>query len=139
MDKLLAAETDWRLANMRRNRRKPGRQFVLATYLKQPAEYLTSRHDAEPREELLGWAEWQDPGYNKAADREAGFHELGRLAVFRDTQIALRREQQQQQQKQHVLRRGSRKRTLETTSEGVASELPGDDGSVELGVCKRRP
>ncbi|KAH6854100.1 hypothetical protein B0I37DRAFT_388243 [Chaetomium sp. MPI-CAGE-AT-0009] len=61
-DRLLAAETDWRLADMRRNRRIPGRNFFVATYLKQPAVYLTSLHGAQPREEILGWAEWQDPG-----------------------------------------------------------------------------
>lgn len=60
-DRLLAAETDWRFANMRKNRRTAGRHFLVATYLKQPAVYLTSRHGAQPREEILGWAEWQDP------------------------------------------------------------------------------
>ncbi|EAQ92959.1 predicted protein [Chaetomium globosum CBS 148.51] len=61
-ERLLAAETDWRLADMRKNRRTPGRHFLVATYLKQPAAYLTSLHGAQPREEILGWAEWQDPG-----------------------------------------------------------------------------
>lgn len=61
-DRLLAAETDWRLADMRKNRRTPGRHFLVATYLKQPAVYLTSLHGAQPKEEILGWAEWQDPG-----------------------------------------------------------------------------
>lgn len=61
-DKLLAAEAEWRLADMRHNRRRPGRHFIVATYLKQPADYLTRRHGSQVREELLGWAEWQDPG-----------------------------------------------------------------------------
>jgi hypothetical protein len=65
-DKLLAAEADWRLADMRQNRRRPGRHFVVATYLKQPADYLTRRHGSQAREELLGWAEWQDPSHPAA-------------------------------------------------------------------------
>ena len=65
-DKLLAAEADWRLADMRQNRLRPGRHFIVATYLKQPADYLTRRHGSQAREELLGWAEWQDPS-NPAA------------------------------------------------------------------------
>jgi hypothetical protein len=65
-DKLLAAEADWRLADMRQNRRRAGRHFIVATYLKQPADYLTRRHGSQAREELLGWAEWQDPS-NPAA------------------------------------------------------------------------
>jgi hypothetical protein len=65
-DRLLAAETDWRLADMRKNRRIPGRHFIVATYIKRPAGYLTRRHGAHPREELLGWAEWQDPGLTAA-------------------------------------------------------------------------
>ncbi|KAK4156624.1 hypothetical protein C8A00DRAFT_12467 [Chaetomidium leptoderma] len=60
-DRLLAAERDWRVDNMRRSQRKPGRQFIVATYMKEPAEFLMRRHGSGPREELLGWAEWQDP------------------------------------------------------------------------------
>ncbi|KAK3300716.1 uncharacterized protein B0H64DRAFT_314670 [Chaetomium fimeti] len=67
-DRLLAAETDWRLADMRRNRHNPGRHFFVATYFKQPAAYMTSLHDGQPREEILGWAEWQDPGRMAAAE-----------------------------------------------------------------------
>ncbi|KAK4044368.1 hypothetical protein C8A01DRAFT_12178 [Parachaetomium inaequale] len=104
-DRLLAAETDWRLADMRRNRRNPGRHFIVATYLKQPAGYLTRRHGAHPREELLGWAEWQDPGHMAA--------EPALRDGFSDS------DQSESSQRQWRVKAGSALEELESVLEGM--------------------
>ncbi|AEO53767.1 hypothetical protein MYCTH_2053048 [Thermothelomyces thermophilus ATCC 42464] len=66
-DAVVAAESEWRLAEMRESHRNPGRHFIIATYTKQPDRCLRRRHVARSKEVLLGWAEWQDPG-GRAAD-----------------------------------------------------------------------
>ncbi|KAL1837206.1 hypothetical protein VTJ49DRAFT_4157 [Mycothermus thermophilus] len=59
---LLAAECEWRHASLRNCRRLPGRHLIVATYLKKPADYLCGRSLASgAKEEIVGWAEWQDP------------------------------------------------------------------------------
>jgi hypothetical protein len=58
-DKLLAADVDCRLAQLRANYDLPGRIFYLATHLTAPADFLLSSKSR--KEEILGWAEWQDP------------------------------------------------------------------------------
>jgi hypothetical protein len=61
-DNLAKAEFAWRLASMHANRRLPGRHFLVATYLRTPVEYLSILKGAhETREEILAWAEWQEP------------------------------------------------------------------------------
>ncbi|KAJ4297400.1 hypothetical protein N0V88_004321 [Collariella sp. IMI 366227] len=59
------AEVAWRRDNMERRRRLLGRHFIVATCLKNPDDYLkkpqVALNGAYPREEILGWAEWQDP------------------------------------------------------------------------------
>ncbi|KAL2271408.1 hypothetical protein VTJ83DRAFT_779 [Remersonia thermophila] len=61
-ERLLTAECEWRHAALRDCRRLPGRHLLVATYLKKPAGYLSSRSLASgAKEEILGWAEWQDP------------------------------------------------------------------------------
>jgi hypothetical protein len=59
-DELLAADNDWRLAQLRRNHKLPGRLFLVATYAKLPPDFLQTRK-RRTNEEILGWAEWQDP------------------------------------------------------------------------------
>ncbi|KAL2136185.1 hypothetical protein VTI74DRAFT_5063 [Chaetomium olivicolor] len=65
LPKLREAEVLWRRSKMQRERLTPGRHFIVATRLKNPADYLKKpqidSNGAYPREEILGWAEWQDP------------------------------------------------------------------------------
>ncbi|KAK4129064.1 hypothetical protein N657DRAFT_668156 [Parathielavia appendiculata] len=56
---MLAVDADWRLTQLRLNHEKPGRHFILATYFKNSQRYLLSA--TRRREEILGWAEWQEP------------------------------------------------------------------------------
>ncbi|KAK3309766.1 uncharacterized protein B0T15DRAFT_497996 [Chaetomium strumarium] len=61
-NRLALAEFAWRLATMHATRRLPGRHFLVATYLRTPVEYLSTLRGAhETREEILAWAEWQEP------------------------------------------------------------------------------
>ncbi|KAL2154554.1 hypothetical protein VTH82DRAFT_3230 [Thermothelomyces myriococcoides] len=69
-DAMIAAETEWRLAEMRVNHRSPGRHFIIAAYTRQPNRYLRTRRLTRSKEVILGWAEWQDPG-GRAADTPA--------------------------------------------------------------------
>ncbi|KAL2124899.1 hypothetical protein VTJ04DRAFT_1264 [Mycothermus thermophilus] len=63
-ERLLAAETEWRHAALRGARRIPGRHLIVATYMRKPADYLSGRSNSSlMREEILGWAEWQDPRF----------------------------------------------------------------------------
>ncbi|KAK4098781.1 hypothetical protein N658DRAFT_396714, partial [Parathielavia hyrcaniae] len=58
-NRMLAVDVDWRLTQMRLNHEKHGRLFVLATYFKNTPRYLL--RGTRRREEILGWAEWQEP------------------------------------------------------------------------------
>lgn len=60
IEKLLDAERGWRLSDIRDNQSRNGRHFMVATYRKKPAGFMTMRK-AKAREEIIGWAEWQDP------------------------------------------------------------------------------
>ena len=64
---LLKVEREWRHTEIRLSYERPGRHFILATYTRKPAEFLTvGGHKAQAREQILGWAEWQDPGQTPA-------------------------------------------------------------------------
>ena len=67
IDNLLKREREWRHSELRLHYDTPGRHFILATYTKKPAKFMTvRRRRAQAREEILGWAEWQDPGQTPA-------------------------------------------------------------------------
>ncbi|AEO70675.1 uncharacterized protein THITE_72634 [Thermothielavioides terrestris NRRL 8126] len=68
-DLLRGPEEQWRLADLRRSRRLPGRHLIVATYLRQPVDYLTKCYGAQAKEVILGWAEWQEPACARGPPR----------------------------------------------------------------------
>jgi len=60
IEKLLDAEREWRFSDIRDSQNRDGRHFMVATYTKKPAEFMTLRR-SKATEEVIGWAEWQDP------------------------------------------------------------------------------